>query len=92
LLNGQWKTYTLRGTLVNFQTFKGDSLNGISRDYWIDGKTVMSEREFFNGNNKFLAREFGKNGRLESEIPYEDGTVRETKTYVDGEARNNQDK
>ena len=78
--------------MVNFQTFKGDSLNGISRDYWIDGKTVMSEREFFNGNNKFLAREFGKNGRLESEIPYEDGTVRETKTYVDGEARNNQDK
>jgi antitoxin component YwqK of YwqJK toxin-antitoxin module len=72
-LNGEWKTYTLRGTLSSFATFKDDSLNGISRSFWIDGKSIMEETEYFNGRNKYILREYYQNGKLESEIPHANG-------------------
>jgi antitoxin component YwqK of YwqJK toxin-antitoxin module len=72
-LNGQWRTYTLRGGLVRIQTYKNDSLNGVSRTYWIDGKGIMDEREYFNGQNKFTERTFFRNGKTELEMPYESG-------------------
>ncbi len=72
-LNGQWKVYTLRGGLVRFQTYHNDSLNGISRTYWIDGKGILEEKEYSNGQNKFIQRTYFKNGKTESEIPYENG-------------------
>ena len=67
-LNGEWREYNLKGTLVVSKNYKDDSLNGIARDYWIDGKTVIKEREFFNGASKFLVREFQKNGKPDQEI------------------------
>jgi antitoxin component YwqK of YwqJK toxin-antitoxin module len=72
-LNGQWRTYTLRGGLVRFQTYRNDSLNGISRTYWIDGKGIIDEDEYFNGKNKYIQRTYYKNGKTESEMPYENG-------------------
>jgi antitoxin component YwqK of YwqJK toxin-antitoxin module len=72
-LDGQWKVFTLRGGLVRFQTYRNDSLNGISRGYWIDGKGIMDEREYFNGKNKFIQRTYFKNGKTESEMPYQEG-------------------
>lgn len=74
-LNGQWRTYTLKGTLVKFDTFKDDSLNGISRTFWIDGKKVWDEKEYFNGSNKFIQKEFFESGRVKIEIPYENGVL-----------------
>jgi antitoxin component YwqK of YwqJK toxin-antitoxin module len=62
-LNGQWTTYTLHGTITNLQTFKDDSLNGVTRMFWIDGRSIMEENEFFNGRNKRLHREFYKHGK-----------------------------
>jgi antitoxin component YwqK of YwqJK toxin-antitoxin module len=72
-LNGQWRTFTLRGGLVRFQTYLNDSLNGISRTYWIDGKGIMDEAEYFSGKNKFIQRTYYKDGKPESEMPYENG-------------------
>jgi len=69
-LNGQWRIYTLHGTLANFQTFKNDSLDGVTRHYWIDGKSIMEEREYFNGRSKFIQREYYANGKLAAEVPY----------------------
>jgi antitoxin component YwqK of YwqJK toxin-antitoxin module len=77
-LNGQWRIYTLRGGLVKFQTFQDDSLNGISRNFWIDGKSMMDEQEYFHGRNKMIGRTFYKNGKVESETPYEDGKANGT--------------
>jgi antitoxin component YwqK of YwqJK toxin-antitoxin module len=85
-LNGQWKTYTLHGTITNIQTFKDDSLNGVSRMFWIDGRSIMEENEFFNGRKKRLHREFYKNGKIKAEIPLDNDTISGTgkKYYEDG--------
>ena len=96
-LNGQWRTYTLHGTLTNFGTYKDDSLNGITRHYWIDGKSIMDETEYFNGHQKHIDREFSKNGKVISEIPflndkiegigkkyYPDGTIQEVVEFRNG--------
>src|SRR5262245_33707901 len=39
-LNGKWYTYTLEGTLLSFQTYKNDSLNDLTRYFWIDGVKI----------------------------------------------------
>jgi len=85
-LNGQWLTYTLKGTLANFQTFKNDSLHGLSRHFWIDSKTIVEETEYFNGQNKRIQKTFHKDGKPEAEIPYENGKISGTgkKYYKDG--------
>jgi antitoxin component YwqK of YwqJK toxin-antitoxin module len=85
-LNGEWRTYTLRGTLVRSQTFKNDSLNGITRDFFIDGKTVSEEKEYFNGHNKYVRKQFYKNGQVSVEAHYADGKMNGNRTeyYEDG--------
>lgn len=98
-LNGEWRTYTLRGGLVKFQTYRNDSLNGVSRTYWIDGKSIMDETEYVNGQNKFIQRTYYKNGKIETEMPYdhgkssgtirryyETGTIEETQEVKNGRA------
>lgn len=84
-LNGQWRTYTLHGTLKDFETFKNDSLNGITRNYWIDGKTISGETEYFNGHNKCIQRPY-IDGKIQAEIPYENGSINGIgkKFYEDG--------
>ena len=74
-LNGQWKTFTLKGTIVRYQTFKNDSLNGVARDYWIDGKKIMDEREYFNGRNKFIIRKYYETGSVKQETMIENGIL-----------------
>lgn len=74
-LNGEWKTYNLKGTLVKTQQFKNDSLNGISREYGIDGKTVIEEQEYFNGRNKYKARTYFSSGKLEKEQTFENNEI-----------------
>ena len=74
-LNGPWKTYTLGGTLANFQTFRNDTLDGISRFFGIDGKTIREETEYFNGQSKFIQKNFYKNGKAQMEVPYENGKI-----------------
>jgi antitoxin component YwqK of YwqJK toxin-antitoxin module len=98
-LNGPWRVFTLRGGLVRFQTYRNDSLNGVSRTYWIDGKGIIDEYEYFNGKNKFIQRTYYKNGKTESEMPYESGksngmikryyetgTIKEMQEMKDGRA------
>ena len=72
-LNGQWKTYTLKGGLVRFQTYKNDSLDGPARDYWIDGKSIIEERIYFNGKNKYVHRDFSRDGKVLEETTFENG-------------------
>ena len=74
-LNGKWKTFTLKGTIVRYQTFKNDSLNGVARDYWIDGKKIMDEREYFNGRNKFIIRKYYETGSVKQETMIENGIL-----------------
>ncbi len=85
-LIGEWRTYTLRGTLVNFKTYLNDSLNGVSKDFWIDGKTIMGETEFFNGSSTYISRKYHSNGKLESEIPFKNDLLNGNgkKYYEDG--------
>lgn len=74
-LNGQWKTYTLKGALVKFDTFRNDSLNGISRLYWIDGKKIWDEKEYFGNSTTFVQRFYYDNGKIKEEAPIVDGKV-----------------
>jgi|SRR5450432_129243 len=74
-LNGIWKTYTPGGILVNWQTYKNDSLNGLTHIFASDGKTLKSEIEYFNGHDKFIVREFYKNGNTKWESSYENGSL-----------------
>lgn len=69
-LNGKWSVYNLKGTLVAFHHFKNDSLHGLTRQYWIDGKSIQEEQEYFNGRNKFIHRDFFKNGKVSKEIMF----------------------
>ena len=85
-LTGQWKHFNLKGTVIRYQSYRNDSLKGISRDYWIDGKTIMDEREYFNGSNKFIGRKYSKTGILIQEMTIEDGVLNGPgkKYYEDG--------
>jgi antitoxin component YwqK of YwqJK toxin-antitoxin module len=71
-LNGQWKTFDLRGKLVRYRTFKKDSLNGTCKDFWIDG-TLQEEREFFNGKQNYNMKKFSRSGKIEEEISFVSG-------------------
>jgi len=68
-LNGLWKTYTLAGTLSNYQTYKSDLVCGVAKNYWIDGKTLMSETNYTDEMN-YVIKEYYNDGTLKSEIPY----------------------
>jgi antitoxin component YwqK of YwqJK toxin-antitoxin module len=74
-LNGQWRTYTLKGALVKFDTFKEDSLDGVSRVYWIDGRKIMDEKEFLGSSTHFIQREYYDNGKLKEEATILNGEV-----------------
>lgn len=69
-LNGRWNTFSMNGVLCSYQTYKNDSLNGIAKEIWIDGKSTMREFEYFGGQNKYLKREYHPNGKIKAEIPY----------------------
>jgi antitoxin component YwqK of YwqJK toxin-antitoxin module len=69
-LNGEWKTFSLNGNLVQFQTYKNDSLNGVSRNYWIDGKSIMEERIYFNGKSKYIQKEYSQSGKVVEETTF----------------------
>ena len=74
-LNGKWKTFTLKENIVRYQTFKDDSLNGVARDYWVDGKTIIDEREYFNSRNKFIIRKYYNSGKINQETMIENGNL-----------------
>ncbi len=69
-LNGEWRTFSLNGNLVQFQTYKNDSLNGVARDYWIDGKSIMGERIYFNGRSKYIQKEYSQSGNVAEETTF----------------------
>jgi antitoxin component YwqK of YwqJK toxin-antitoxin module len=69
-LNGEWRTYNLAGTLVETKTLLNNMLNGISRQYWIDGKTVMKERIFYNSTSHFTERFLNPNGKIRTEVEF----------------------
>lgn len=85
-LNGPWLTYTISGTLVNSQNFANNSLSGISKYFWIDGKSVMSELEYLGDSARFVERTFFQNGKVESETPHDHGNITGTakKYYENG--------
>ena len=95
-LNGRWNCYTLEGALINFQTYKNDSVDGLGRVVGIDGKKIMHEIIYFNGHAKSIDR-FFEDGKLESEWPtengvregvviqyYPDGHLKESREYKEG--------
>lgn len=69
-LNGEWSTFTIKGNLVRFYTYKNDSLNGVARDYWIDGKSIIEERIYFNGKSKYIQKEYSQSGNVVEEITF----------------------
>lgn len=81
-LNGPWKMYNLKGTLARLISYKNDSLSGKCQDYWIDGKTIMHEDEFFDGRARFISREY-KNGKLVEESLVVKGETIEIKEFYE---------
>lgn len=69
-LNGEWRTYSLKGNIVRFQTYQNDSLNGTAKDYWIDGKLIMEERIYINGKSKYIQKEYSQNGNVVEETTF----------------------
>lgn len=72
-LNGEWRTYNLKGTLVRVENYKEDSLFGISKDFHIDGEKVLEEREYFGNRSKYKIRTFYMSGKVEHEQSFEKG-------------------
>lgn len=68
-INGQWKTFTLDGNLVNYRTYKDGILNGIAKNFWITG-AVTEEREYFNGPKRYILRKYSTSGKIESETSF----------------------
>ncbi|GGB24356.1 toxin-antitoxin system YwqK family antitoxin [Puia dinghuensis] len=69
-LNGEWRTYTLAGKLNNVQHYSNDSLDGLSRTYWIDGKSIVEERQYSNGRANYILRKYSPPDTLEREITF----------------------
>jgi hypothetical protein len=69
-LNGEWRNYTLRGTLYRLQTYENGNLKGIAREYDIDGK-VMTQREFLGNEREYVDYYFYPNGKLRKLSPSE---------------------
>ncbi|TCZ73630.1 toxin-antitoxin system YwqK family antitoxin [Flaviaesturariibacter aridisoli] len=80
-LNGQYRTYNLKGTLVETQTMRNDSLDGVGRSYWIDGKLVMSETEYFGGRAHYVRRDLNPDGKPARESEYRDGDLVRVRTF-----------
>lgn len=57
-LNGKWTGFDLKGTMIGYQTFKNDTLYGLSRDYWMDGISLMEESVYQRGGHKYTRRVF----------------------------------
>ncbi len=94
-LDGTWKVFNVEGTLVSVSTYEQNKLV-MSRNYQTDGKTTSNEITY--AGNKVVEKEYGANGRLTQERPYEngklngtgfryypDGTVMEKVEFTDGE-------
>lgn len=71
-LNGIWYSYCLSGNVRAFETYKDDSLSGDAKTFWIDGETIMEEREYLEGQRKFILKVF-KDGKLSEEQLYING-------------------
>lgn len=74
-LDGQWRTYNLRGGLVSFKTFKNGLLSGLSRDFWIDGSTVMNETNYKEDELTYIEKSFFSNKNIKSEFSYRNGKL-----------------
>jgi len=96
-LNGVWKTYNLKGNLVHIENNVNNKLIGIARDYWIDGKIIMGETEYFADTAKRIERKYYNNGNLKSDIRfihdlangtgkkyYENGVLKDQVIFKDG--------
>jgi len=96
-LNGEWRVYNLKGTLVHLENYINSRQIGIERDYWIDGKTILEEKEYFADTAKRIDRQYHVNGHLKSEIIlihnivngicrkfYENGALEDEAFFKDG--------
>lgn len=83
-LNGRWSVFSLNGSLCYFETYKNDSLNGLTREFQTDGKTIVKEFEYFGGESKNIFREYFFNGKIKAETHYDDFKLNGlTKRYYD---------
>ncbi len=95
-LDGQWRTYNLRGGLVSSDTYKNGSLNGISKNYWIDGKFLIEETEYLEDQSTYITKKYYENKKLKSESSfknkklngvskkyYENGNIQEYAEFKD---------
>jgi antitoxin component YwqK of YwqJK toxin-antitoxin module len=69
-LDGQWRVYNLKGTLVHSENSVNGKKIGVERDYWIDGTTIINETEYFEDTAKKIERTYYPNGHLKSEFSF----------------------
>lgn len=83
-LNGEWRTYFLNEKLAKITNYKNDSLHGIYRKYWIDGKTIEDEIEYINGSTTYIVRTYYKSGKIKTEASFKNGLLNGiSKTYYE---------
>lgn len=74
-LDGEWRKYKLRGGLVSTENFKNGILNGISKMYWIDGKTLVEETKYFDDPSFVVLRKYYSNNKLKSTSAFTAGKL-----------------
>ncbi|WP_185152655.1 DUF4440 domain-containing protein [Fulvivirga aurantia] len=94
-LHGPWYTYNLQGTLVSELNYRNDTLHGVSRDFSVDGKRIISEAEYVDDH--VISKWYSSGGELLETIThkryenvrdgdgltyYRDGTLKEKMHYV----------
>jgi antitoxin component YwqK of YwqJK toxin-antitoxin module len=72
-LHGEWREYTLAGTLHSVRTYQNDSIRGIARSYAIDGTTVVSEREYLGSFDHHVDHILYPDGKIERTITIQNG-------------------
>lgn len=73
-LNGEWRYFTLRGTLAAVRNYENDSLNGISRDYSVDG-TIVNELDFLGNSHEYIKHELYPNGKVKRTVTLRNGVL-----------------
>lgn len=74
-LNGLWKTYNLSGNLLSELAFKSDSLNGISKEFTMDRKSIISETHFKGSSTTYFRKIYSTSGVLLKEINIVNGEL-----------------
>ncbi|WP_300394405.1 hypothetical protein [Fusobacterium sp.] len=81
--NGEYKLYSPKGNLVLDYNYKDGEFDGIQREYYLDSKDILSEKNYKNGVPIGEHITYYKNGKIETYKRYGDNERREADITYD---------